>query len=208
AVYSDLDFLVLGYYLEALYEKELVKIWEGIQEDHHLETLHFCVNNKPKFSKNRYAPTEKCPWRKKVLQGEVHDDNTWSLLGVSSHAGLFGSIHDVSRWGRELRRSYYERGKGLAPSSIVRAYCRRSLPVTVGDWGYGFMKPSRSQSSAGKHFSASSVGHTGFTGTSFWWDPQKDLMIVILSNRVHPSRKNQKFVALRPLIHDWIVQIL
>ena len=82
----------------------------------------------------------------------------------------------------------------------------RSLAKGKGDWGYGFMIPSEQGSSAGELFAKNSFGHTGFTGTSFWYDHQRDLFVGILSNRVHPSRKNKGFVRLRPQIHDWIVQ--
>lgn len=206
AIYSDLDFLVLGFYLEQVTGSNLAAHFDELKDSWMTSSLHFCLDNKPKYARRMYAPTEKCPWRKKVLQGEVHDDNTWSMSGVSTHAGLFGTIDDVSRWGLELRKGYLGQKSRLASTSTIRYFCRRSLPRTVGDWGLGFMKPSRPSSSCGKHFALSSVGHTGFTGTSLWWDPRADLLVVLLTNRVHPSRDNRKFVELRPKIHDWVWQ--
>ncbi|MDC0980444.1 serine hydrolase [Bdellovibrionales bacterium] len=208
AIYSDLDFLVLGYVLEEVYEKSLFDLSETISENLKLENLHFCKNNKPFKKRSLYAPTEKCPWRKRLLQGEVHDDNAWTLLGVSSHAGLFGTIDDVVRWGKWLRKSYRGESSKLGSTAVVRSFSRRSLSREIGDWGLGFMKPSREGSSAGSYFSPSSIGHTGFTGTSFWWDPSEDILVVLLSNRVSPRRDNRRFVSLRPKIHDWVFQAL
>jgi CubicO group peptidase (beta-lactamase class C family) len=91
---------------------------------------------------------------------------------------------------------------------MVRYFTGRRIPPTLGDWGLGFMKPSRPTSSCGKYFSVHSFGHTGFTGTSFWFDPKLDLMVVILSNRVHPTRTNQAFLKLRPRLHEFVVESL
>ena len=82
------------------------------------------------------------------------------------------------------------------------------MPAKRGDWGYGFMIPSLQGSSAGSLFSKKSFGHTGFTGTSLWFDPGRDLLVCLVSNRVHPTRKNRGFVSLRPLLHDWIVEFV
>ena len=82
------------------------------------------------------------------------------------------------------------------------------MPRSCGDWAYGFMVPALKGSSAGEHFSKKSFGHTGFTGTSLWFDPERDLLLCLLSNRVHPSRSNQGFIRLRPKLHDWSVEYL
>lgn len=200
AVYSDLDYFLLAFLMEKIFEKPLAEIWTLVQAKLKLSGLHFCVGNKPKFSRNLYAPTESCPWRHKTLRGEVHDDNTWALGGISSHAGLFGSIDEVDEWFLAMRASYLN--KGPVSRQSIQKFWKRAIPPSKGDWALGYMMPSK-DSSAGKYFSANSVGHTGFTGTSFWYDPKKDFAVTILSNRVHPTRENSSFVKLRPIIHNW-----
>jgi serine-type D-Ala-D-Ala carboxypeptidase len=207
SVYSDLDLFVLGFLIQELEQKSINEIWTGIAEELGLHHMHYHVNNKPVYSKGLYAPTEQCDWRKKVLQGEVHDENTWALGGVAPHSGLFSNIHDVSRWALLLRKAHRGENDHFGSQAIVRNFTKRQLPKTNGAWGYLFMKPSQ-RASCGRHFSKLSFGHTGFTGTSIWMDPVKDLIVVILSNRVYPTRKNQQFVQLRPYIHDWICELL
>jgi CubicO group peptidase (beta-lactamase class C family) len=211
AVYSDVDFLVLGYLLEAVTEVSLFDLFTSYHQSLELNrfTLHFNPGNRPNYRRESYAPTERCPWRKKILQGEVHDENAWALGGVAPHAGLFGTLDDVSRWALLLRQAYVNpRGSALIGQKTLRHFSRRAIPRARGDWALGFMLPTRGKASCGKYFSAQSFGHTGFTGTSIWFDPKADLLAVILSNRVHPTRKNAAFVSLRPQIHDWIVQSL
>ncbi|MEK6554096.1 MAG: serine hydrolase domain-containing protein [Bdellovibrionota bacterium] len=209
SVYSDLDFILLGFVMEAAEEHSLLQIWGNTSRPWGLKSLHFNAENKPTYKRTDYAPTEKCPWRKKVLQGEVHDDNTWAMGGVSTHAGLFGSLEDVSAWGLLLREALKNKaGSALASHETAKLFCKRQVPRSVGDWALGFTLPSQKDSTAGHHFSPSSVGHTGFTGTSFWYDPKRDLLVTILANRVYPTRENVKFRTLRPLIHDFIVESL
>lgn len=207
SLYSDIDFLILSVVLERISKKNLQMQWKELSSKLKIKRIHFCANNKPVYSKKLYAPTEKCPWRKRHLRGEVHDDNTWALGGVSTHAGLFGKIEDLTKYALLLRKAYLS-GSSLAGKSQARRFLKRSVSKARGDWAMGFMMPSSKNSSAGKYFSANSVGHTGFTGTSIWFDPKRDLIVLILSNRVCPSRKNLKFRKLRPLIHDAIVEEL
>ncbi len=209
AVYSDLDIILLGFVAEAVERTDLLSVWESTSENWGLEGFHFNPGNKPVHPRSEYAPTEKCPWRKKVLQGEVHDDNTWAMGGVSSHAGLFGSLDDVTGWGLLLRKAWLnKKGSELASHSTAKLFCRRAIPQKAGDWALGLTMPSKEGSTAGRKFSSLSVGHTGFTGTSLWLDPKRDLLVTILANRVYPTRDNLKFRSLRPLIHDFAVELL
>ncbi len=208
AVYSDLDFLLLGFLIEEGFGRSLLDCWHHLGLQTEMSSLHFCVNNRPVHSRQQYAPTEKCPWRKKILRGEVHDDNTWALGGVSSHAGLFGSIDDVTHFGQLLRRGFYGARQSLAAPETIQHFVRRAIDRKWGDWALGFMMPTSGSASCGRYFSSSSVGHTGFTGTSLWFDPKRDLLVTILSNRVHPTRDNRNFVALRPRLHDLIAESL
>jgi len=168
--------------------------------------MHFNLG-KRNYAKNKYAPTERCAWRKRVLQGEVHDENAFALGGIAPHAGLFGRIEDVSQWALEIRKALNGQST-MCEKKWLQKFVRRQIPAKQGDWGWLYMKPTRGQASCGRYFSSSSFGHTGFTGTSLWFDPKKDLIVVVLSNRVHPTRQNRAFVTLRPMIHDWVVQAL
>lgn len=211
ATYSDIDFFLLGSLMQVLESRPLSMVWLDVKEKYFSRTnLHFNpLQAKPLFHRLSYAPTEKCSWRKKILQAEVHDENAWALGGVGPHAGLFGSIDDVSDYGLWLRDLQMSRkSKRVIPTAIAKKFTRRSLPTRRGDWGYGFMLPSKKNSSAGHLFSKKSFGHTGFTGVSLWFDPMRDLLVCLISNRIHPSRKQQGFVKLRPLLHDWIVQFI
>ncbi|MEQ1665941.1 MAG: serine hydrolase [Bdellovibrionales bacterium] len=213
STYSDVDFILLGFLLEKLYKKPLAQIWKNLNYAKKLKTVHFNelssgtksqVNSvlgdkfsahrfHLKYPKAQYAPTEKCPWRKKTLQGEVHDENTWSFGGVSSHAGLFGTMDDLTHYGLLLRAGILnktaikEKSTTIAKSSTVQLFTKRAIPAAKGDWALGFMLPTKGQASCGKHFHPTSIGHTGFSGTSLWFDPQRDLLVTILSNRVHPT---------------------
>lgn len=209
AIYSDLDIILIGFLIEEIYGKNLHEVWLNSKVKRAIPHLHFNEQNKPRFNRNLYAPTEKCPWRKKVLRGEVHDDNTWSFGGVSTHAGLFGRIEDAAEFGLLLRQTYRQKnGSALGKQKTLRQFTKRKIPSQRGDWALSFMLPSKGTASCGKHFSPISFGHTGFTGTSIWYDPVQDLLVVILSNRVHPSRKHNTFVKLRPLMHDSVVEAL
>jgi len=208
-VYSDLGFILLGFILEQLHEKNILQIWSELKDRNYASTtLNFHVENKTDISQEQFAPTEDCKWRHKIMRAEVHDENTWSLGGVSTHAGLFGSIEDLSAFGLNVRSQL----QGIARYSIrqktAQLFAARAVPAEVGDWSLGYMMPSSENSSCGPHFSILSIGHTGFTGTSFWYDPRNDLLVLILSNRIHYGRENRAFIGLRPQIHSWIFESL
>ncbi len=209
SVYSDLDFLLLGLALEEIAGADLETVWADLRELVGFEDANFHPLNRPLYSRQSYAPTEVDAWRGQTIQGEVHDENTWALRGVAPHAGLFGSISDLSRWGILLRGGMIGRDSAVFPSAeTVKLFTRRAIPVACGDWALGFMMPTKGSASCGPLFSAHSVGHTGFVGTSLWFDPKRDLLVTILSNRVYPTRENRLFQALRPKIHTWIAEVL
>lgn len=208
AVYSDPDLWLMGAFLREAAGFELHDLWLETADRVGMKELFFHPRNKPRFARALYAPTERCPWRQRVMRAEVHDENAWALGGVSTHAGLFGSLEGVASWGLELRRAWRGDSHRFGTHSMVKYFTGRRIPRTVGDWGLGFMKPSRPASTAGRHFSVVAFGHTGFTGTSFWFDPRRDLMVIILSNRIHPTRDNREFLALRPRLHDFVAESL
>lgn len=209
SVYSDLNFLMFKYILESMWNMPILEIWNKVMDQFYSRsTFEFHPNNIPKNVARLYAPTERSAWRDKLIQGEVFDDNAWALGGVSTHAGLFGSVDDLSWYGLMLRSGL----KGIAKSSIksktFKLFMQRSRPAEGGDWALGFMMPTPGKSSSGNYLSSLSVGHTGFTGTSFWFDPVNDVFISILSNRVFLGRENKAFQSLRPELHNWIMKAL
>jgi CubicO group peptidase (beta-lactamase class C family) len=139
----------------------------------------------------RAAPTEDVPFRGGVIRGVVHDENAWALTGDggSGHAGMFGTVRSVLRFGMDVLEREADLGWLLRerPGGTMRA---------------GFDGKSESGSSAGALASMRTYGHLGFTGTSLWIDPEADAVVVLLSNRVHPTRNNARLRELRPAAHD------
>lgn len=148
------------------------------------------------------APTERCEWRGRIVRGEVHDENCAALGGVSGHAGLFGIAPAVARFGATLLDVLGDRSDFLPTSALQMALAERP-----GGQRYrmGFDTKVGADSAMGKRTSAGTFGHLGFTGTSLLCDPERELVVVLLSNRVHPSRANEKIRAFRPAFHDGVV---
>lgn len=153
---------------------------------------------------DRIAPTELDGWRGRVLQGEVHDENAWWLGGISGHAGLFSNATDLLTFGEWLLEGLSPRQPHRAafrPPRRLATWTRRQEVVPGASRALGWDTPSEG-SSAGKRLSHMSFGHTGFTGTSLWIDPSRDLVVVLLTNRVYPSRQNTLIGGLRPAVSD------
>jgi CubicO group peptidase (beta-lactamase class C family) len=153
------------------------------------------------------APTEKCPWRKKVLCGEVHDDNAYAMGGVAGHAGLFASAREVDTILCRLE-ACHAGADDFLPQRIVEQFWTRDAAVPASTWALGWDTPSPERSTAGSLFSKHTVGHLGFTGTSMWVDVERGRHVVLLTNRVHPTRDNEKIREFRPIIHDLVNQSL
>ncbi len=146
-------------------------------------------------------PTEECPWRKILVQGQVHDENAYAMGGVSGHAGLFATALDVAKVGDALLGG----GKGWLPRALcVQATTRQGL-VHDSSRALGWDTFAAGRS-GGSLLSPHAFGHTGFTGTSIWCDPERDLVIVLLTNRVHPTRDNHQIDAIRREIADLVVR--
>jgi CubicO group peptidase (beta-lactamase class C family) len=153
------------------------------------------------------APTAECPWRERILCGEVHDDNAWAMGGVAGHAGLFSTARDVHAFATEMIDCYHGRG-GLVSQDTVRKFWTLDNSIEGSSWALGWDTPSPEHSSSGRYFSRNSVGHLGFTGCSLWIDPDRELDVVLLSNRVHPNPENNLIREFRPLIHDLVMETL
>jgi len=149
------------------------------------------------------APTEIDSWRGRTVIGEVHDENAYAMGGVSGHAGLFGTAEDVARIGN----AFLGGGGGLWRAATVRDLVRRQ--GLVGGSSRAILWDTfQVGGSGGSKLSARAFGHTGFTGTSVWCDPATDLCMVLLTNRVYPTRKNPKIAAVRRAFCDLIADAL
>ncbi|MEM1010536.1 MAG: serine hydrolase, partial [Myxococcota bacterium] len=149
--------------------------------------------------------TEECMWRKRLLVGEVHDENCHAMGGVAGHAGLFSTAADLHRFGYTLLRCWQDRDS-FFPTPLLREFWQRSDGDST--WGLGWDTPSVQGSSAGQLFSRKSVGHLAFTGCSMWIDVESSIVCILLSNRVYFSRKNQKLKAFRPRLHDAVYGLI
>jgi beta-N-acetylhexosaminidase len=212
--YSDLGVIVLTQVLETIYHERL----DSVLARRLFGPLGMTSSGyRPGPEReNRIAPTELDPWRGRVLRGEVHDENAAMMDGVSGHAGLFSTASDLLTYAEWLlgqwrgSQGHSSEGHGTVPTvsrSIVREFTSRQhlLPGSSRALGWD---TSSEESSAGHLLSPDSFGHTGFTGTSLWLDPDRRVAIVLLSNRVNPTRNNPRWGAVRAAIADRVISTL
>lgn len=208
SLYSDLGFMLLGFIVERITGRSLATFCE--------DELFGPLNAAPLAyrppstiapyvpSDDRYpiAATEDDPWRGRILCGEVHDENAYALGGIAGHAGLFGTAGAVlavsSAW-----LAAYRGEQSVLDAALVRRFASRQQSIPDSSWALGWDTPS-TPSSAGTYFSGTSFGHLGYTGTSLWIDPSRHLEVALLSNRVHPTRRNEGIRRFRPHIHDLV----
>jgi CubicO group peptidase (beta-lactamase class C family) len=213
ALYSDLGFMVLGEIIETISGTNLdVFFHDRILQRLKLRSTTFidltpCPTSQSQFKEDEIAPTELCPWRKKVLCGEVHDDNAFAMGGVAGHAGLFSSARGIHTIVAKLDRCLQGCDSFLS-QRLVEEFFTKDDSVPRSTHALGWDTPALEKSSSGRHFSRRSVGHLGFTGTSLWWDLEKNCHVILLTNRVHPNRNNEKIKRFRPKIHDLIMQAI
>ena len=197
-VYSDLGAIVLGEVVERVLGGRLDRlVKERITRPLRMGSTGF----RPREIARVAATENDTTWRKRIVRGEVHDEKAAWLRGVAGHAGLFGSALDLLRFGEWLL-SQVQRGSGVA-----REFVRRQEVVPGSSRALGWDTPSPG-SSAGTLLGAESYGHTGFTGTSMWTDPGRGLVIVLLSNRVNPTRNNPRIGPFRIAVADAVLRLL
>lgn len=161
--------------------------------------------NPPQELIPRIAATEFCPWRGKIVRGQVHDENAVVMGGVAGHAGLFSTAADVSKIAvAMLGGKIPGTEEPFFHEATIRLMTRNYTPGRGEHRGLGFIMVGPN-APAGDLMSESSFGHTGFTGTSIWVDPEKKLYVVLLSNRIHPSRDNPKIFRVRHILHNMAV---
>jgi CubicO group peptidase (beta-lactamase class C family) len=215
ATYSDLGFILLGFIIEDAREPEasvraapgntdsagsLASKFQPVANSITDAPLTF---NPPRAWRPITAPTEVDPWRGRLLVGEVHDENCWALGGAAGHAGLFGTAAAVGAFARAVLRTLGGEPILARPATMREFITRTPIPGSSRALGWDTMLPT---SSCGTRLSPSSIGHTGFTGTSLWIDWERDLYVVLLTNRVHPTRQNEAIRQVRPRVHDSVVE--
>lgn len=199
-VYSDLDFFLLGMIIEKASGQSLgafveKKILDALGMEN---TLY---NPLKRFGTDNIAPTGFCPWRKRVLRGEVNDSNTFAWGGVSGQAGLFGTALDLMNVVIEIIDGLEGDGILFSPD-LLELFCLRPFESIEGSFALGWDTVSTTGTLTGKHFSNQTIGHHGFTGTSLWIDYQAKVGIALLTNRVHFTGDKRKINILRPLFFD------
>ncbi|MBB1094463.1 beta-lactamase family protein [Rhodopseudomonas palustris] len=204
-IYSDLGFMLLGKIIEKVSGHSLDEYWQSkIAQPLYLENdLFFASKQKNEY--RVYAATGECSWSKTRLYGKVNDDNCRALGGVAGHAGLFGTAKAVLTMGENILLQYRGRRHHCSYSSQT---LRTALNRRKGNWRFGFDTPSAGLSSSGNCYSDLSIGHLGFTGTSFWIDLQREIVIVLLTNRVLCGEDLTPIKRLRPLVHDALMENL
>lgn len=210
SVYSDVGFIVLGRVIETIYDSTLEKIaHREIFQPLRMKSsglVNLAELQAAKLEQNftEIVPTAYCPWRRKMLCGEVHDDNAWCMGGVAGHAGLFSNADDINRFIVELLEVRNGRSDFVSKQLLSQFWTRGEND----SWALGWDTPSINDSSAGEHFSRDAVGHLAFTGCSIWIDPARQLAVTLLTNRIHPSTENQLIRTFRPIIHDAVMEAL
>jgi beta-glucosidase-like glycosyl hydrolase/CubicO group peptidase (beta-lactamase class C family) len=204
-IYSDLGFMLLGEILERATGKTVDQLaQEEIFAPLQMTSTTFNPSNN---IWSRIAPTENdTAFRKRLLQGEVHDENAFAMGGVAGHAGMFTTASDLAAFCQmTLNGGIYAHHRMLNRATISMF----TAPQTVAGNArtLGWMSPTPN-SSSGKYFSPRSYGHLGYTGTSIWMDPDRKLFVILLTNRVNPTRDNDKIAAVRPAVHDAVVESL
>lgn len=228
SIYSDLNMILMG---------ETVRRLTGQTLDEYLREHVFALLNMnttgyfrlanqtfvETVDRKRCAPTEKTEsWRKKLrkerygtvgsaelfgdepefIQGEVHDPTATVLDGVAGHAGLFSTIHDL----RLYMENFLSENPKVFDRSVVQNFIKKAGSISTRAIGWDTKSPEGS--SAGHHFGMRSFGHTGYTGTSIWCDPDAATFVVLLTNRVHPTSENTKIIKFRPVFHDLAYTLL
>jgi CubicO group peptidase (beta-lactamase class C family) len=215
ALYSDAGFLALGFLLEALLGEPLSRAAERrVFAPLGLASTFFLDGLEPeralaRAARHAFAPTEACEHRQEVNQGSVNDDNAWAMGGAAGHAGVFSTALEVAAVGQAWLEALHGR-TSVVPREAARDFARRdATPGTTRALGWDTR--SAEGSSLGKRLGRGprgAVGHLGFTGTSLWIDLDAEVVVVLLTNRVHPTRENERIRAFRPRFHEAVADAL
>jgi CubicO group peptidase (beta-lactamase class C family) len=202
SIYSDLGFILLGFIIEDAGGRSFEEQATDFLNQMTSGPLLF---NPPPSLRLSIAPTGDDLWRGRRLVGDVHDENCWALGGAAGHAGLFGTARAVGDFARVVLSGLDGDDTRLGSAATIRTFVTRAAIPGSRALGWDTMLPT---SSCGTKMSASAFGHTGFTGTTLWIDPERKIYVVFLTNRVNPSRENTAIHQIRPMLHDAIVDAI
>ncbi len=200
--YSDIGFIVLGVLLQRIADESLDRFCQ--REIFGMLGMAHTTFNPPTMRRSAIPPTSQSDnFRNRIIQGEVYDENASMLGGVAPHAGVFSSAGDLAIFANAMLHG----GRPLVRPETLKLFTGRQSSPPGTSRALGWDTPSF-PSQSGMHFSANSFGHLGFTGTSLWIDPQRELSIALLTNRTWPDSSNQRIKQVRPMFHDAILEAL
>ncbi len=215
AVYCDPGFLALGFLLEEIAGAPLSVLADrrvfrplGLTSTFFLDGL-VPAEAAARAAGRTFVPTERCEHRREVNQGTVNDDNAWAVGGAAGHAGVFSTALEVAAFGQAWLDALLGRGS-VVPGGVAEEFAQRDdIPGTTRALGWD--TPSPEGSSLGTRLGRrgwGSIGHLGFTGTSLWIDRNREVVVALLTNRVHPTRDNERIRPFRPRFHDAVAEAL
>ncbi len=204
--YSDLGMIILGKIIEQISGTTLDRFC--YQRIFHPLQMASTMFNPPANLLSKIPPTEVDDWRDRIVHGVVHDENAFALGGVAGHAGLFSNAEDLAVFLQMILNGGEYRNEKIFSLPVLRQFVQRQKIISKSTRALGWDTRSNKGSSSGDYLSQSAFGHTGFTGTSLWIDPEKGLFIILLSNRVHPTRKNREIIKFRPALHNMVMKKL
>ena len=202
ALYSDIGFIVLGVALERLADESLDAFCKR-EIFGPLGMSHTTFNPAPAWRAEIPPTVDDRAFRNRIIQGEVNDENASVMGGIAGHAGLFASAYDVALFAQAMLNG----GSPILRPETVALFTRREQSPPQTSRALGWDTPSH-PSQSGKFFSSSSFGHLGYTGSSLWIDPERQLSITLLTNRTWPDSSNQGIKHVRPQFHDAIVEAI
>ncbi len=200
-VYSDIGLILLGMSIERLTGQSLDEVvYQRVTRPLGLVSTRYLPTAAQAAPQN-IAPTEMCAWRKRRIVGQVHDENAYGLGGIAGHAGLFSSASELARFGQ----AFLDGGQPLLCPDTVVQMTRAQAHYETMQRGLGFVLWLPDPEASGNPFSQRAFGHTGFTGTSLWMDPDRQLVVACLTNRVYYGRERQGIMPFRVALHRAIV---
>ena len=202
AVYSDVGFIILGVALERIADESLDRFCQ--REIFGPLGMTRTLFNPPPAWRTAIPPTQDDrTFRKRIIQGEVQDENAYVMGGVAGHAGVFSTAEDLAIFANAMLQG----GQPLVRPETLELFTRREISVPGSSRALGWDTPS-SPSQSGKYFSPKSFGHLGYTGTSLWIDPENQLSVILLTSRTWPDCQNQAIKEVRPQFHDAVIEAL
>jgi CubicO group peptidase (beta-lactamase class C family) len=203
-VYSDLGMILMQKLLETIAQKPL----DQLVQDYITTPLNMnrTFYNPDSVLISQIVPTEISEWHKKLVHGFVHDENTYVMGGISGHAGLFSTVQDLSVFCQMYLNGGVYDNKRIIKAETINLFTSRQDIVEGSTRALGWDTRSEEYSMAGDYMSMGAFGHSGFTGTTVWIDPENQAFIVLLSNRVYPTRENRKISGVRPIVHNYAMK--